>query len=213
LLTAGGWGVGADLIGWVYGLENMIYASYDRPDFLQELLQIIKAWNHHRMKAVLDAGVDLYIKRAWYENCDFWSPRSWRRFIYPILKEDVELAHSYGAKFGYLITSSAMPLLEGIAECGVDVLIGVDPMKWDLATTKQKLQGKVCLWGGVNGHLTVERGAPEGIRLEVQRAMDILAPGGGFILSPVDNIREDTPQIRENVQALIDEWERQNSIR
>ncbi|MBN1149521.1 MAG: hypothetical protein JXA78_19830 [Anaerolineales bacterium] len=212
LLTAGGWGVGADLVGWVYGLENMIFAGYDRPDFLQEMLGIIKEWNHQRMKVVLEAGIDLYIKRAWYENCDFWSPNSWRKFISPVLKEDVELAHSFGSKFGYLISSNAMPLLDSIAECGVDVLIGVDPMKWDLAAARQKLQGKVCLWGGVNGHITVEQGTPEQVRSEVQRSMEILAPGGGFILSPVDNIREHTLQARQNVQALIEEWKSTSTL-
>lgn len=211
LLVTGGWGVGADLVGWVYGLENMIYASHDQPQFMEQLLGIIAAWNRRRMEVVLQAGIDLFIKRAWYENSDFWSPKTWRKFLFPILKEDVELAHSRGAKFGYLMTSSVMPLLGGIAEAGVDVLIGVDPAKWDLAVTKRKLAGKVCLWGGVNGHLTVERGSIGQVQAEVRTAMQKLAPGGGFILSPVDNVREDSPKIRRNVQAFIEEWQAQAS--
>jgi uroporphyrinogen decarboxylase len=104
-----------------------------------------------------------------------------------------------GSKFGYLITASCMPLLEMIAEAGVDVLIGVDPMRWDLETAEQKIGGKVCLWGGVNGHLTVEQGMASEVRAEVARALQILAPGGGFILSPVDNVR--IHPLQENVQA------------
>jgi hypothetical protein len=38
--------------------------------------------------------------------------------------------------------------------------------------------------------------------------MRALAPGGGFILSPVDNVRHDTEISRRNVAALIDEWGR-----
>lgn len=208
LLLTGGWGVGADLVGWVYGLENMVYASFDQPEFLQQMLEIIAAWNRQRMQVLLDAGIDLYIKRTWYENLDFWSPTTWRRFIYPILKADVELAHEHGVRFGCLITSKCMPLLGYFAELGVDVLIGVDPGEWDLGEAKRRLNGRVCLWGGVSGHLTVEQGSPEEVRAEVRRAMQVLAPGGGFILSPVDNVREDTPRSRENVQALIDEWRR-----
>ncbi|MDI7275768.1 MAG: uroporphyrinogen decarboxylase family protein, partial [Anaerolineae bacterium] len=208
LLLAGGWGVGADLVGWVHGLQEMVYASFDRPAFLAELLDIIAGWNRRRMAVVLDAGVDLYIKRAWYENLDFWSPSSWRRFLYPILKADVELAHERGARFGYLITSNCMPLLDLFAELGVDVLIGVDPAQWDMAAAKSKMRGRVCLWGGVNGHLTVEHGSEDEVRAEVREAMRVLAPGGGFILSPVDNVREDTPRSRDNVRALIDEWRR-----
>jgi len=207
-LVTGGWGVGADLIGWIFGLQNMMFASFDQPEFLQKLLKIIADWNLSRMRVLLEAGIDLFIKRAWYENCDFWSPSSWKKFIYPILKADVELAHSYGANFGYLITSNCMPLLNLIADCGVNALIGVDPERWNLTVAKEKLAGKVCLWGGVNGHQTIEQGNPEQVRGEVRVAIEKLAPGGGFILSPVDNVRENSRSIQSNVTALIDEWQR-----
>lgn len=210
LLLAGGWGVGADLIGWVYGLQRMMYAVYDEPEMLQGLLSRIERWNHSRMELVLSSGIDLYIKRAWYENCDFWSPRSWRSFILPMLRSDVDLAHAHGARFGYLITANVMPVLDDILSSGVDVLIGVDPARWDLEETRQKTQGKTCLWGGVTGHTTVEQGAVDEVRAEVRRAMDVLAPGGGFILSPVDNVRDLTEHARANVQALIQEWKNVN---
>jgi uroporphyrinogen-III decarboxylase len=209
LLLAGGWGVGADLIGWICGLDQMIYLPYDNPKFFQELIDLITAWNRSRMEVVLAAGIDLYIKRAWYENLDFFTPTSWRKYIYPVLKAEADLAHSKGALFGYLITASCMPLLEGYAEAGIDVLIGVDPHRWDLEIAKNRVGGQICLWGGVNGHLTVEMGNQAEVRNEVRWAMQVLAPGGGFILSPVDNVRENTPLAMENVQALIAEWRRQ----
>ena len=170
------------------------------------MLQMIAEWNQHRMKVLLDLGIDLYIKRAWYETCHFWSPKSFREFIFPILKAEADLAHQAGAKFGYIVTSNTMPLLEQYAEAGVDVLMGVDPMEWDLAKTKEILKGKVCLWGGVNGQHTVEQGKPESVRAEVQTALKVLAPEGGFILSPVDNVREYTQISQKIIQALIDEW-------
>ncbi len=208
LLVAGGWGVGADLIGWVYGLQNMIYAAYDQPAFIHDLLGMIDDWNRTRMQVTLEMGVDLYIKRAWYENCDFWSPKVWKDFIFPTLQSDVELAHRHGTLFGYLITANCMPLLDMIAAAGVDVIIGVDPATWDLALAEKQLGGKVCLWGGVNGHLTVERGTVEAVQAEVAQGIRILAAGNGFILSPVDNIRELNPTSQRNGNALIREWKR-----
>jgi len=206
LLIAGGWGVGADLIGWVYGLHRLPYAVFDQPEFVAELLEIIAVWNRSRMQVVLEMGIDLFIKRAWYENCDNFTPRHYRQFIKPILKADADLAHQYGAKFGFMMTSNSMALLDDIRETGADAVIGVDPAQWDLEVAQQKLGGRVCLWGGVNGHLTVELGKPEDVRAEVRRAVEILSADGGFILSPVDNVREDTPTSRANVAALIDEW-------
>jgi len=209
LLLTGGWGVGADMIGWVYGLQNMLYALYDAPDFIHKLLDMVAVWNRSRMEVVLDAGVDLYIKRAWYENCDFWTPAKFRDFLAPILKAEADLAHAKGARFGYLITANVKPLLETFIECGVDVLIGVDPHEWDLEGTKSILNGKIALWGGVNGHLTVECESPQAVREEVDSAMQLLAPGGGFILSPVDNVRVLNERTRQNVFTLIEEWQKQ----
>ena len=208
LLVAGGWGVGADLIGWVYGLSRLPYALFDAPVFVAELLEMIATWNRARMQVLLDHGVDLIIKRSWYENCDFFSPRHFRRLIRPIIEADVAQAHARGAQFGYIITSNCMPLLDDLAAAGVDVLIGVDPHTWNLEQTAAKLGGKVTLWGGVNGHLTVEQGTPAEVRAEVRRALDLFAPHGRFILSPVDNVREWTPRAQKNVLALIDEWQK-----
>jgi hypothetical protein len=103
-----------------------------------------------------------------------------------------------------------MPLLDSIAEAGVDVIIGADPRGYDLARAAQTLQGRTCLWGGVNGHLTVEGGEPEQVRREVREALELFAPGGGFILSPVDNVREPTERAFANVSAMIDEWRKVN---
>ncbi len=206
LLVAGGWGVGADLIAWIHGLDSLVYAIHDQPQFVADLLEIIAPWNRRRMITVLESGIDLFIKRAWYENLDFWTPATWRRFLLPIVQADVALSHAHGARFGYLITSNCMKLLPLFVEAGIDVVIGVDPHAWDLAQTKAELGDKVCLWGGVNGHLTVEQGTAAEVEAEVGEAIRLLAPGGGFILSPVDNVRENSPTAQANVRALINAW-------
>ena len=102
-----------------------------------------------------------------------------------------------------------MPLLDILLESGIDVLIGVDPVQGrgtDLREFKRKLNGKICMWGGVNGFVTVEMGSREEIRIAVETAMDILAPGGGFILSPVDNIRDTSEEVWESVEFMIQVW-------
>ena len=76
----------------------------------------------------------------------------------------------------------------------MDVLIGVDPREWDSPETKRQLGGHVALWGGVNGRLTVERATAEDVRGEVREAIAVLGPAG-FVLSPVDNVRSDEPEV------------------
>ena len=102
-----------------------------------------------------------------------------------------------------------MPMLDMLAEAGIDVLIGLDPVQGkgtQFQAMKKRIGDRVCLWGGVNGFVTMEMGTPDEVRAEVRSALETLAPGGGFILSPVDNVTQNTERVWENIRALIDEW-------
>lgn len=210
VLLAGGWGVGMDMANWLCGMQNLMILGIEQPAFVTDLLEMIHVWNKGRMEVVLSAPVDLYIRRAWYEGCDFVMPDFYRDVILPRLKSEVDLAHQRGAKFGYICSSGTKPMLDYYLEAGIDVLIGIDPIQGthtDMPLMKDKLGGRVCLWGGVSGAVTVELGTEEEIRSAVREAIEILGPDG-FILSPVDNITIDEPLTWSNLDIFIDEWRR-----
>ncbi len=209
LLLVGGWGVGSDALAWFCGLENAVVMALVEPDFFQELLQMIDQWNRSRMEVYLDYGIDLFVRRAWYEGTDFWSPDLFKKFFKPIIQKEVKMAHEAGAKYGYILTSGSMPLHDTLVDLGIDVLIGADPVQGkgtDLRRMKTQLKGKMCIWGGVNGFVTVEEGTEEQIEQAVQHAMQTLGPDG-FILSPVDNVRDPSDQVWEKAVKLIQAWE------
>ena len=208
LLVAGGWGVGMDALVWLCGMQELLLLSMDDPEFVDELLKLVGDWNVKRMEPFLDAGVDLFVRRGWYEGADLWSPSLFERFVSPYLRREAELVHQAGAKFGYIVTSGVMPLVELLIEAGVDVVIGVDPIQdrtMDMRTLKEKAGGRLALWGGVNGFITVEMGSAEEVRRAVREALDALGPDG-FVLSPVDNVREDRPEVWRNVEAFVEAW-------
>ncbi|MDP6355555.1 MAG: uroporphyrinogen decarboxylase family protein, partial [Planctomycetota bacterium] len=110
--------------------------------------------------------------------------------------------------FAYIMTSSSTPLLEMIVEAGVDVLVGIDPVQGNgtvLSEVKQAAAGNICLWGGVNGFVTVELGTEKQVRAAVTEAIQTLGPDG-FILSPVDNIRDESDKAWQNVLVFIQAW-------
>jgi len=200
-----------DAACWLFGIENLMLASIYEPEFVNEMTNIIAQWNQSRMQVFLDAGVDLFIKRGWYESADFWPPDLYRQFALPSLKKEVQMAHEAGAKFGYILTTSMRPLLDILLESEIDVLIGIDPIEGsdtDLAELKQKLGGRICLGCGENGFVTVEMGTRKEIENSVKTAIDELAPGGGFILSPVDNIRDTSDEVWKNVEIMIEAWKK-----
>ncbi|HUU12391.1 MAG TPA: uroporphyrinogen decarboxylase family protein [Terriglobia bacterium] len=210
VLLAGGWGVGADMANWLCGFENLMLLEQDEPAVAAELLGMIHAWNQQRMEVVLRGRVDLYIRRAWYEGCDFLTPRFFRSVLLPQLKSEAALAHERGALFGYICSSGVAPVLDLYLEAGIDVLIGIDPVQGthtNLELIKRKIGERICLWGGVSGAITVELGSEEEVREAVRRAVETLGPTG-FILSPVDNITIDAPQTWKNLDVLIEEWQR-----
>ncbi|MFH2068597.1 MAG: uroporphyrinogen decarboxylase family protein [Candidatus Omnitrophota bacterium] len=224
LLVSGGWQstcpekgidreggtMGADALMWLCGAEKSLILALDNPEVIAELLQMISAWNMERMEVYLAEEIDLLTRRAWYEGTELWSPALYHRFMFPILEKEIKLTHQAGAKFGYIMTSGVMPLLDDFLTLGFDALIGVDPIQGkgtEIAKLKERLNRRICLWGGVNGFLTVERGDREKVREAVEKAMAILGPEG-FILSPVDNVTDNSENTWNNVKTLIKVWQK-----
>jgi hypothetical protein len=199
-----------DMANWLCGMQTLMVLMMEQPGFVVELLEMIHVWNKQRMEVVLSAPVDLFIRRAWYEGCDFVMPRFYREAILPRLKAEVELAHERGALFGYICSSGTKPMLDYYVEAGIDVLIGVDPVQGthtDMALMKEKLGANACLWGGVSAAVTVEMGTEDEVRAAVREAIEVLGPTG-HILSPIDNITVDAPLTWHNIDIFIDEWRR-----
>lgn len=210
LLVTGGWGVGGDALAWFCGLQNAVFMALEKPELLKEILQLIHDWNMQRMKVFLDYGIDLFIRRAWYEGTDFWSPELFQQFFAPVIREEIQMTHEAGAKYGYILTSGSAPLHEILIDLGIDVLIGVDPIQGkgtELPQMKEDMKGRICTWGGVNGFITIEDGTADDIDKAVKFAMDTLGPDG-FILSPVDNVRDHSDTVWDNVVSFIDAWKR-----
>ena len=210
VLLAGGWGVGMDMANWLCGMQELMFVAMENPQFASDLLEIVHQWNLRRMEVVLSGPVDLFIRRAWYEGCDFITPNFYGAEILPRLKAEVDLAHERGAKFGYICSSGTRPMLDHYLEAGFDVLIGIDPVQGtytNMPLMKEKLGNAMCLWGGVSGAVTVETGSEEEVRSAVREAIDTLGPDG-FILSPIDNLTVDAPLTWQNVEVFIDEWRR-----
>lgn len=209
VLLVGGWGVGMDMLNWLCGMQGLLDLTMVEPGFVEELLGLIHHWNLERMKVVLGGEIDLYIRRSWYEGCDFVLPDFYEKIILPQLKKEVDLAHKHGAKFGYICSSGLNPMLKFHKQASFDVLIGIDPVQGthtDMPKIKQEYENHIALWGGVSGAITVEMGTEDEIRSAVRKAIEALGPKG-FILSPVDNITVDKPQTWQNIEIFIDEWE------
>jgi hypothetical protein len=195
-----------DAAAWLVRPQELIYLEHDNPGFVDELLEVIWLWHIKQIGLLIDAGVDVILHRGWYEMPDFWGVEGYRRFLAPLLREEAAIVKQVGRRFSYIMTKGIMPLLDEFLDMEIDLLWGVDPVQGgaDLEEVARRLGGRVCVLGGMNGNLTMTEGTPQQIAQAVEQAVAALAPGGGFILSPVDKIEEWTPW--ENVEALLQRW-------
>jgi uroporphyrinogen decarboxylase len=100
---------------------------------------------------------------------------------------------------------SVRVLLPDLIEAGLDIYNPVQftAANMDLDGLKKDF-GKDLVFGGggVNTQSTLNNGSPEKVSDEVKRILDIMAPGGGFVFTPVHNIQEDVPP--ENFWSMWD---------
>jgi len=68
---------------------------------------------------------------------------------------------------------------------------------------KAEFGDRLTFWGGIDTQRILPFGTVEEVRAEVRRIIDILGPGGGFVLNSVHNIQGDVPP--ENIVAMFDE--------
>jgi len=205
-------GVGDSIIH-LSGVEPALMAAMENPAFLKRYVEIVSHWSLKRTEIMLEAGVDLIVRRGWYESTDFWSPALYREFLFEPLRKEVELTHQAGAKFTYVMNSGAMPLLGFFSELGFDIYSNIDPLTpgTDLARIKSTIGAKIALCGGVNNNLVIERGTEAEVEAAVAEAIRTLSPNSGFILAPGDCLdflgtAEETT--KRNFYKMIEAWKR-----
>ena len=96
------------------------------------------------------------------------------------------------------------PLIPDFVDMGVDALnpIQVSAAGMEPRELKRNFGQDLTFWGGsCNSQTVLPFGGQQQVADEVKRRIDDLAPGGGFVFSPIHNIQAGVPP--ENVVALF----------
>ena len=202
-------GVGDPMI-WMSGVEAVLIAAMDQPDFLAEYAAVVAAWDRANLELMIEAGCDFIVRRGWYESADFWSPSLFETYLLPPLKAEVDLARQAGVVYAYCMNSGLNPLLAPLGEACPDILCNLDPRApgTDLDLVKKTLGGRMTLCGGVNNVQVLEHGTPADVQAAVRWAMDHLTAGGGFILAPGDSILDTGAVAQRNFDLMIEAWKK-----
>jgi uroporphyrinogen decarboxylase len=202
---------------WLRGIENFLCDLHANPGFAESLLDIITEMKIQYWEKALEAVGDnvMIVTEAddlGTQESLMLSPEMYRRFLKPrhtkihaLIKKKAKkqvkiFFHSCGAIYD---------IVPDLIESHIDILNPWQVSAHGMVDTKKFKQefGKdITIWGGgCDSQRVLNLGTPQEVRDETKRRIDDLAPGGGFVFTPVHNIQGEVPP--ENIMAMWETWD------
>ena len=167
--------------------EQMLIASVQEPELLKAVCRVQNDAHLRNLKVFLDKGIRVVFD-SWFQ-CSMstgWSLTTYKDIFLPLIKEVIDLAHSYGALFILHDDGRMKDVLGMLAEARADCVSGMQPTDAGgditLAKAKELYGGKLAFWGGIDPCYTFDMGDSKTVRRETRRAIEDGAQGGGFVL-------------------------------
>lgn len=131
---------------------------------------------------------------------DVISPAMYRRYALPFLKKFFAAMRRANFPAALHQCGNSVAVLPDMVGSGANILeldVHTDP-----PTAKRLTQGQAAVLGMVDPANVVHRGTPVLVEKKSREALDVLGPGGGFILGPGCAVMPETPE--ENIMALVE---------
>ncbi len=173
------------------GIEKLIMATYDDPEWVHQLLRILQERKKVFVRSLKGAKYDILELGGGDASSTVISPKLFDEFIAPYDAELIELAHEAGQKIVYHTCGGMMPILENIAAINPDAVETLTPPEMggdmDLKEAKRRIGERVCMIGGFDQFHCFVNCSPDETRAAVRRCFEEAGDGGGYILSPSDH--------------------------
>lgn len=188
------------------GIERLIMETYDDPGWVHELLGILHQRKLAYIQSMKGAHFDILELGGGDASTTVISPKIFHKFVAPYDGELVSLAHEMGQRIVYHTCGGMMPILEGLADLGVDAMETFTPQAMgadvDLAEAKKRIGDRVGMIGGFDQFHFFVGCSPKETRAEVRRCFEAAGGGGGYIISPSDHFFEAETEL---LHAFVDE--------
>ncbi len=181
------------------GMNNFLKSFFTHPKEMKRLLHGIANFNIEVFERYLELGVDgvTFSEDLGHQRGLMISPRIFREFFVPEYERCFQPLIKEGKIIDFHSCGKIQEIVEDLIGLGVTILNPVQARANDLKLIKRKCAGKIALKGAIDSHLLM-LGPIGNIKEEVERVIDILAPGGGYIIGP-DQLM---PFPENNIQAL-----------
>jgi len=188
------------------GTSNMIYASYDDPQWVHAFLAILRDRKLVWIRSLKGARYDLIELGGGSASSTVISPSIFEEFVSPYDSALIAAAHAVHQRIVYHTCGGMMPILEMIADMGPDAMETFTPpgMGGDirLHEAKRRIGRRVCMIGGFDQFHFFENRSPTETRAEVRRCFEEAGEGGGYIIAPSDHFFDADPEL---IRAFAEE--------
>lgn len=192
------------------GLERMLFALADSPDFVEALLDQTLAFLLRLHAAYLEeAGPYLDLVTLWddygVQSTSLISPARWRQLVKPRLVELTAMIRARtSAAIGIHSCGSIVAILDDLLEAGIQVInpVQVNAKGMQPAELKKRYGKDLIFWGAIDTQHLLPYGTRSDVMEAVGNTIDILGRGGGYILAAVHNIQPGV--LPENVIAMYE---------
>ncbi|MEM1507272.1 MAG: uroporphyrinogen decarboxylase family protein [Candidatus Bathyarchaeia archaeon] len=181
------------------GMENFFKSFFTHPKEMKRLLHEIANFNIGVFRRYLELGLDgvSISEDLGHQRGLMISPKIFREFFLPEYKRCFEELVREGKIVEFHSCGCIQDIIDDLIGVGITILNPVQARANDLLVVKDKCNGRIALKGGVDSHLLM-LGPIDEIRGEVKRVINILAPGGGYIIGPDQSM----PFPTDHVEAL-----------
>ncbi len=194
------------LASMLLGIEEFLIAVLDPENKprLQRLLEFTTEVVYRYAVAQAEAGAHMTSIGESLSGPDVSSPKVYREYEWPYAKKLVDRLNQKGIRLAYHICGNATRIASDMVSTGA-ALLELD-YKCDLPHIKAAVQGKTTVLGVIDPSGIIALGTPEAVAAQAKEELAVMAPGGGFVLSPGCALPPTTPPA--NVHALIETAQR-----
>ena len=185
-LVAGFMGTGIfEQCHFLMGFENTLTALYEHPEEMHQLIEYITEYRLGYVKLLIDhLQPDVIFSHDDWGTKDalFMKPEMWWEFFKEPYRRFYGYIRSRGVIAIHHADSYLVPIVEDMAEIGIQVWQGVLPEN-DIPALQQKLHGRLVLMGGMGAAIDRADAAPEEIYGYAMDTLRRCCPGGHYIPS------------------------------
>ena len=185
-LLAGFMGTGIfEQCHFLMGFEDTLTALYEHPDEMHELIETITQYRLDYVRRLID-GLQpdvIFSHDDWgTKNALFMKPDMWREFFKEPYRRFYGYIRSRGVIAIHHADSYLVPIVDDMAEIGIQVWQGTLPEN-DIPALQRHLSGKLTLMGGFGAAIDRADAQPDEILAYARDALARYCPGGHFIPS------------------------------